>query len=83
MKRTLVILILLSMLLISVLSSCSGESTGSYYYAETATVAGYVLDSALYPVSVTEGGQCVTLTVTNSRARGNVQVQKTDETGAP
>lgn len=56
---------------------------GSYFYAETATLAGYVLDSALYPVSVTEGGQCVTVTVTNNRAQGSIQVLKTDENGAP
>lgn len=56
---------------------------GSYSYAETATVAGYVLDSALYPVTITEGGQCVAVAVTNALARGSVQVQKTDENGQP
>lgn len=56
---------------------------GSYYYAETAALPGYVLDSTLYPISITEGGQLVTATATNILARGNVSVLKTDETGAP
>ena len=56
---------------------------GSYYYAETAALPGYVLDSTLYPISITEGGQRVTATATNILARGNVSVLKTDETGAP
>ena len=56
---------------------------GSYYYAETAALPGYVLDSTLYPVSITEVGQLVTATATNILARGNVSVLKTDETGAP
>ena len=55
---------------------------GSYYYAETAALPGYVLDSTLYPISITEGGQLVTATATNILARGNVSVLKTDETGA-
>ena len=56
---------------------------GSYYYAETVALPGYVLDSTLYPVSITEGGQLVTVTANNMLARGNVSVLKTDETGAP
>lgn len=56
---------------------------GSYYYAETAALPGYVLDSTLYPTSISEGGQLVTVTATNILARGNVSVLKTDETGAP
>ena len=56
---------------------------GSYYYAETAALPGYVLDSTLYPVSITEGGQLVAVTATNILARGNVAVLKTDETGTP
>ena len=56
---------------------------GSYYYAETAALPGYVLDSTLYPITITEGGQLVTVTATNILARGNVSVLKTDETGAP
>ena len=56
---------------------------GSYYYAETAALPGYVLDSTLYPVSITEGGQLVAVTATNVLARGNVSVLKIDETGAP
>lgn len=54
---------------------------GSYYYAETAALPGYVLDSTLYPISISEGGQLVTVTATNILARGNVSVLKTDETG--
>ena len=56
---------------------------GSYYYAETAALPGYVLDSTLYPISISEGGQLVTVTATNILARGNVSVLKTDETGTP
>ena len=56
---------------------------GNYYYAETAALPGYVLDSTLYPISITEGGQLVTVTANNMLARGNVSVLKTDETGAP
>lgn len=56
---------------------------GSYYYAETAALPGYVLDSTLYPISISEGGQLVTVTATNILARGNVSVLKSDETGAP
>ena len=55
---------------------------GSYYYAETAALPGYVLDSTLYPISIREGGQLVTVTATNILARGNVSVLKADETGA-
>lgn len=56
---------------------------GGYYYAETAALPGYVLDSTLYPISISEGGQLVTVTATNILARGNVSVLKSDETGAP
>ena len=56
---------------------------GSYYYAETTALPGYVLDSTFYPVSITEGGQLVTVTASNALARGNVSVLKADETGAP
>ena len=56
---------------------------GSYYYAETAALPGYVLDSTLYPISISEGGQLVTVTATNILARRNVSVLKTDETGTP
>ena len=57
---------------------------GDYFYAETATLSHLVLDSTLYPVSVTEGGQLVTKTAVNEFARGNVSIQKLDaETGEP
>lgn len=57
---------------------------GSYYYTETAALPGYVLDTAMVPVSITQTGQLVTVTATNALARGNVSLLKTDsETGAP
>lgn len=57
---------------------------GNYYYAETAALPGYVLDSSMVPVSVTQSGQLVAVTATNALARGNISVLKTDsETGDP
>lgn len=57
---------------------------GTYYYAETAALPGYVLDSTLYPVSVSESGQTATVTVTNVRECGDIAVLKADaETGLP
>lgn len=51
---------------------------GSYYYAETATLSGYVLDTAMMPVSVTQSGQLVTVTATNVLIRGNLKIIKKD-----
>ena len=51
---------------------------GDYFYAETATLPHLVLDSTLYPVSVTEGGQLVAKTVVNEFARGNLKIVKRD-----
>ena len=52
---------------------------GEYYYAETATLRHLVLDPALYPVTITEGGQTVSVTAENEFARGNVSVLKLNE----
>ena len=55
-----------------------------YYYAETETLRHLVLDPALYPVTITEGGQTVSMTAENEFARGNVSVLKVnEETGEP
>lgn len=51
---------------------------GDYYYAETAALPGYVLDSTMMPVSITESGQCVTVTATNVLARSNLKIIKKD-----
>ena len=57
---------------------------GEYYYAETETLRHLVLDPALYPVTITEGGQTVSVTAENEFARGNVSVVKVnEETGEP
>ena len=57
---------------------------GEYYYAETETLRHLVLDPALYPVTIIEGGQTVSMTAENEFARGNVSVLKlNEETGEP
>lgn len=57
---------------------------GDYFYAETATLPHLVLDPALYPVSITVGGETVTKSAVNLFARGSVSVLKIDEeTGEP
>ena len=58
----------------------SNLELGTYYYKETATLSGYILDSSYHEVSVTENGQVARVTVRNSRATGNVVVTKTDST---
>lgn len=56
---------------------------GEYFYQETDTLTGYVLDSTMYPVTVSSADQIVELTVTNTRESGSIVVMKTDaETGA-
>ena len=56
---------------------------GEYFYQETDTLTGYVLDSTMYPVTVSSADQTVELNVTNTRASGSIVVMKTDaETGA-
>lgn len=61
----------------------SGLELGSYYYAETSALPGYVQDSTLYPVSISSAGQTVQKTMTNSMGQGSLQVIKTDENGVP
>ena len=56
---------------------------GNYYYAETAALSGYVLDSTLYPVTISSAGQVVTKTMTNSQGKGSLKLVKTDESGNP
>lgn len=50
---------------------------GNYQLIETATVDGYVLDSTLVAVELTQANQTVTKNLTNARARGNVLIRKT------
>ena len=55
---------------------------GEYFYQETDTLTGYVLDSTMYPVTVSSADQIVELNVTNTRESGSIVVMKTDaETG--
>ena len=57
---------------------------GEYFYTETETLRHLVLDPMLYPVTITEGGQTVSMTAENEFARGNVSVLKlNEETGEP
>ncbi|MDO4990106.1 MAG: SpaA isopeptide-forming pilin-related protein, partial [Eubacteriales bacterium] len=58
----------------------SNLELGTYYYKETATLSGYILDSSYHEISVTENGQVARVTVRNSRATGSVVVTKTDLT---
>ena len=60
----------------------SGLALGDYFYQETDTLPGYVLDSAMHAVTVS-GDQVVEISVTNSQASGSIVVMKTDaDTGA-
>ena len=61
----------------------SDLALGSYYYAETSALPGYVADSTMYPVTISSAGQVVSKTMTNSRARGGLQITKTDDAGQP
>ena len=61
----------------------SGLELGSYYYAETSALPGYVQDSTLYPVSISSAGQTVQKTMTNSMGQGSLKIVKTDENGNP
>lgn len=56
---------------------------GSYYYAETSALPGYVQDSTLYPVSISSAGQTVQKTMTNIIGQGSLKIVKTDENGNP
>lgn len=61
----------------------SGLELGNYFYAETASLPGYTFDNALKPVTITEGGQVINVTATNTLARGSIQITKSDENGNP
>ena len=57
---------------------------GDYLLQATSTLNGYVLDETPISVSLTQSGQTVSKSITNSRAAGSVSVTKTDKnTGAP
>ena len=57
---------------------------GTYYYKETATLPGFILDSSYHTASITENGQVARVTVRNSRGRGSIIVTKIDsETDEP
>ncbi len=55
----------------------SGLALGDYFYQETDTLPGYVLDSAMHAVTVS-GDQVVEISVTNTQASGSIIVMKTD-----
>jgi uncharacterized surface anchored protein len=62
----------------------TGLPLGTYKLTETAAPAGYVLDSTPITVEVTNAGQTVNKTITNTRAVGNISILKTDaETNKP
>jgi len=62
----------------------TGLAFGTYKLTETAAPAGYVLDSTPITVEVTNAGQTVSKTITNTRAVGNISIFKTDaETNKP
>ena len=62
----------------------TGLALGTYKLTETAAPAGYVLDSTPITVEVTNAGQTVSKTITNTRAVGNISILKTDaETSKP
>ena len=58
--------------------SFSNLELGTYYYKETATLSGYILDSDYHEVNVEENGQIVKVTVKNSREGGSVSIIKAD-----
>jgi hypothetical protein len=61
----------------------TGLALGDYFYQETETLSGYVLDSTMYPITVSSSDQATEVSVTNTRASGSIVVMKTDaETGA-
>ena len=62
----------------------TGLALGTYKLTETAAPDGYVLDSTPITVEVTNAGQTVNKTITNTRAVGNISILKTDaETNKP
>ena len=56
----------------------TGLALGDYYYQETETLSGYVLDSTLYPITISSSDQATEVSVTNTRASGSIVVMKTD-----
>ena len=57
---------------------------GTYYYKETATLPGFILDSSYHTASITENGQVARVTDRNSRGKGSIIVTKIDsETDEP
>ena len=62
----------------------TGLPLDTYKLTETAAPAGYVLDSTPITVEVTNAGQTLSKTITNTRAVGNISILKTDaETNKP
>ena len=62
----------------------SGIPLGTYTLTETAAPTGYTLSSTPITVEVTNAGQTVSKTITNTRAVGNISILKTDaETNKP
>ena len=60
----------------------SDLNPGSYYYAETSALSGYVLDSTQHPVTITSG-QTVNKSMTNSQEKGSLKITKSDDGGNP
>ena len=60
-------------------------SLGDYYLQETATLPGFILDSAKHKVTVSSNGQVAQITLTNERSpsKGSLKIVKTDESGTP
>ena len=56
----------------------TGLALGDYFYQETETLSGYVLDSTMYPITVSSSDQATEVSVTNTRASGSIVVMKTD-----
>ena len=56
----------------------TGLALGDYFYQETETLSGYVLDSTMYPITVSSSDQATEESVTNTRASGSIVVMKTD-----
>ncbi len=53
---------------------------GDYYFVETATITGYLLDTTThYDFSITEQDAVVTVSASNERALGKVTLEKSDE----
>lgn len=55
----------------------------TYYIQETEAPEGYVLDDSLYPISVTNRDQAITLTLYNKPEEGSISIKKVDMQGNP